>query len=409
MRILLLHQYYLEENDSGGSRFNEMTRIWSEQGHEITVLAGMMHANGTEKRPEYKGKLFVHKQNEKVSVWRCHVSEAYNKDFLGRLWGYFSFVFSSIWAGVFKVNSKFDLILCTSPPLFLGISAFFLSRLKGVPYVFEVRDLWPESAIDTGIVTSKLIIHFAYWFENQVYKRARLINVLTPAFSELLIQKKKVPTEKIIFIPNAADFSLSDDVMACFNPLEFRKNEGYDDHFVITYVGAHGVANHLIQLLDTAELLIDTNVLFQLIGTGMEKPMLIEETKKRHLKNVRFIDSVPKRDVFRYILASDLCTSVLKRIDTFKTIYSNKTFDYMACKKPILLVIDGVSRDLVESAECGVFAEPERPEDIAEKIRMYLINPSLLKTQGENGYLYAKKHFNREVLANEYLIHLRSI
>ena len=409
MRLLLLHQHFAEENDSVGIRFNEMTRIWSEQGHDITVLAGMMHANKTVKRSEYKGKYIVHKQHERVSVWRCHVSETYNKNFLGRLWGYFSFVFSSTWAGLFKVKSRFDLILCTSPPLFLGITAYILSRIKGVPYVFEVRDLWPESAIDMGIVTNKLIIRFAYWFEKQVYKRACLINVLTLAFRDSLIQNKKAPTEKIIFIPNAADFSISDEVMASFNPVEFRKEHGINDRFVITYVGAHGVANHLIQLLDTAELLPDTNVLFQLIGTGMEKPMLIEEIKKRQLKNVRFIDSVPKRDAIKYILGSDLGTSVLKRIDTFKTIYSNKTFDYMACKKPILLVIDGISRDLVESADCGVFAEPERPEDIAEKIRMYLKNPGLLKIQGENGYQYAKKHFNREVLANEYLLHLRCI
>lgn len=409
MKLLLIHQYFLEQDDPGGSRFNEMTRTWSELGHDVTVLAGMMHANKSEKIPEYKNKHFVHKQHDKVSVWRCHVSESYNVNFIGRLWGYFSFVFSSIWAGLFKAKGKYDLILVTSPPLFVGITAWVLSKIRHIPFVFEIRDLWPESAIDTGVVTSISIIKFAYWFEGFIYKRAKLINVLTPAFEKTLLEKKKVPAEKIIFIPNAADFSMSDEILATFDSKAFRIQQGIDDKFVITYVGAHGVANHLIQLLDAAELLRDTNVLFQLIGAGMQKKMLMDEAVKRGLKNVKFIDSVPKKEVFKYIIASDLGTSVLKRVDTFKTIYSNKTFDYMACKKPILLVIDGVSRELVETANCGLFAEPERPKDIAKKIRYYLANPELLKEQGENGYKYAKAHFDRTILATKYLEYLKSI
>lgn len=409
MKILLIHQYFLEPDDGGGSRFNEMTRFWSDQGHEITVLSGMMHYAKSEKLPEYKGKYFVHKQHDKVSVWRCHVSESYNVSFLGRMWAYFSFVFSSTWAGLFKAKGKYDLILVTSPPLFVGITAYLLSRFKRIPFVFEIRDLWPESAIDTGVLSNKVMIKFAYWFEAFMYKKARLINVLTPAFRNALIEKKKVPAKKIIFIPNAADFSLSDQLIVDFDRKAFRIEHGIDDKFVITYVGAHGVANHLIQLLDTADLLKDTNVLFQLIGDGMQKQMLIDETRKRSLTNVLFVDSVPKSEVFRYIMASDLGTSVLKRVDTFKTIYSNKTFDYMACKVPVLLVIDGVSRELVEQADCGTFAEPEQPDDIAAKIRMYLTNPELIKKQGENGYNYAKAHFDREVLATKYMENLKSV
>jgi len=318
-------------------------------------------------------------------------------------------VFSSIWAGLFKTKDKYDLILVTSPPLFVGITAYLLSKFKRIPFVFEIRDLWPESAIDTGVVTNGLIIKCAYWFEGFIYRKAKLINVLTPAFKTALLEKKNVPENKIIFIPNAADFSLSDEILANFDPKTFRVQQGIDDKFVITYVGAHGVANHLIQILDTAELLLGTNVLFQLIGTGMQKQMLIDEANKRGLKNVKFVDSVPKKDVFKYIIASDIGTSVLKRVDTFKTIYSNKTFDYMACKKPILLVIDGVSRKLIETANCGLFAEPERPKDIAKKIRYCLANPELLKEQGENGYKYAKAHFDRTILAKKYMEYLKLI
>lgn len=403
LNILLIHQYFLEEDDPGGSRFNEMTRTWTEMGANVTVLAGMVHANGKGKRAEYQGKWFVGKQHGAVDVWRCHVSESYNSSFRGRLWGYFSFVFSSVWAGLFKAKGKYDLVLVTSPPLFVGITGYLLSRIKRVPLVFEIRDLWPESAIDTGVVTSSAIIRFAYWFEAFIYRKATLINVLTPAFRDTLIDKKNVPEEKIVFIPNAADFSLSDTLLRDFDSKALRISLGIDDNFVITYVGAHGVANHLVQLLDAADLLRDTNVLFQLIGNGMQKDWLMDEVTKRKLPNVVFRDSVPKTEVFKYILASDLGASVLKRVDTFKTIYSNKTFDYMACKRPILLCIDGVSRQLVEEAQCGVFAEPEDAADIALKVRAYLNDHVRIAEEGNNGYNYAKANFDRAVLAERYL------
>lgn len=404
MRILLIHQYYLGKNESGGSRWNEMTRVWASLGHEVVVLAGMVHyAKGT-KSEKYKGRYFSFENYDaNIDVLRCHVSDAYNINFLGRLWAYFSFVFSSIWGGLFKTNGKFDIIVVTSPPLFVGITAYVLSIFKRVPFIFEIRDLWPESAIDTGVLTNKMIIRFAYWFESFIYKKAKLINVLTPAFRDVLINKKNIPESKICFIPNAADFSISEELLQNFDAKAYRKELGIDENFVITYVGAHGVANHLVQIIDTAEKLKDTKVLFLLIGDGMQKATLIEDVQKRKLKNIKFIDSVPKKEVFKYILASDLGASVLKKNDTFKTVYSNKTFDYMSCKKPILMAIDGVSRDLVEKANAGVFVEPENSNDFSEKIRYYMNNLNLLPEQGESGYKYAKEHFDRDILAKEYI------
>jgi glycosyltransferase involved in cell wall biosynthesis len=403
MRILLIHQYFLEEDDPGGSRWNEITKTWTELGHEIVVLGGMMHYNGTQKRPEYKGKWFKTNFQGKIKVIRSHVSESYNSNFIGRLWGYFSFVFSSLWSGVFKAKGKFDVVVVTSPPLFVGISAYLISRIKRIPFVFEVRDLWPESAIDTGVVKSKLIIKLAYRLEKFIYNKAKLINVLTPAFRDTLIEKKNISPDKIIFIPNAADFSLSEDLLRNFDAQAYKKEKGFEDKFIITYVGAHGVANHLEQVLDASMLLKDTNVLFLLIGNGMEKERLIQKAKELNIENVQFLDSVPKSEVFKYILISDLGASVLKKVDTFKTVYSNKTFDYMACKKPILMAIDGVSRKLVEDAEAGSYVEPENSLEYEKIIKMYLNNPELIKIQGENGYNYAKNNFDREVLAKKYI------
>lgn len=412
MKILLIHQYFLEKGDGGGSRFNEMTKTWAVQGHEVTVLAGMVHYATGEKQERYKGK-FIYKDNnfyENVDVVRCHVSESYNVSFLGRLWAYFSFVFSSIYAGLFITRKKYDVILVTSPPLFVGITAYVLSLIKRIPFVFEIRDLWPESAIDTGVLKNKQIISFAYWFEKFIYKKAKLINVLTPAFRDKLILEKNILKEKVIFIPNAADFSLAEKIQENFNAKEFKRALGLEGKFVITYVGAHGVANHLIQLVEAAEQLKDTPVVFQLIGAGMCKKDLQNEVAKRGLKNVIFRDPVSKQEVFKYILASDMGASVLKKVDTFKTIYSNKTFDYMSCKKPILLAIDGVSRDLVNDAECGIYVEPENIQEIANGIRKVLLLSEVeLKEMGESGYNYAKKYFDRDNLAKEYVREIKQM
>jgi glycosyltransferase involved in cell wall biosynthesis len=318
-------------------------------------------------------------------------------------------MFSSLYAGLFKVKGKFDVVIVTSPPLFVGASGYLISRLRGMPFVFEVRDLWPESAIDTGVLTNKLVIKLAYWVEAFIYKRARLINVLTPAFYTTLKEKKGIPEKKLIQISNASDFSLSEKLLNDFDREAFRRQHGLDGKFVITYVGAHGVANYLEQLLDAGEALSDTNVLFLLIGQGMEKDRLKKMAEDRKITKVRFLDSVPKAEVFCYILASEMGASVLKRVDTFKTVYSNKTFDYMSCKRPILMAIDGVSRELVEAAGAGTYVEPENIDEYNRVIREYLNDPGRIVKEGESGYRFAKENFDREVLAKKYLNYISEI
>lgn len=409
MKVLLIHQYFLEDDDPGGSRWNEMSKMWSTSGHEVTVIAGMMHAHGSKKKQDYRGKFFVKRQQKGVTVWRCHVSESYNKSFAGRLWGYFSFMFSGLWCGMFLVKGKFDAVIVTSPPLFVGFSGYVIAKLKRSSFIFEIRDLWPESAVDIGVLKNKFLIKLSYWFENFIYKKADLITVLTPAFYEILKEKKKVSVEKLCIIPNASDFSLSERLMNTFDRSGFRQFHDLEEHFVITYVGAHGVANHLEQVIYAAESLADTNVLFLFIGQGMEKEKLIKLAKIRNIKNVRFLDPVAKKDVFKYILASEMCLSVLKKVETFKTVYSNKTFDYMSCKRPILMAIDGVSRNLVQDAKAGSYIEPENTVAYNTIIRSYLNQPERLAIEGENGYSFARKNFDREILSKKYLTRLKQV
>jgi glycosyltransferase involved in cell wall biosynthesis len=403
VNILILHQYFLEEDGSGGSRFNEMTKIWCRNGHNITVIAGMMPDHTGSKRAEYKGKVLYKRKQGDITVYRCHVSRSYNKNFFGRFLGYLTFMATSFFVMFFKLKESYDVILMTSPPIHLGINAMLFSRLKKCKFIFEVRDLWPESIIETGVVRNKMLIWLLFRLESMLYRNAHMINVLTPAFQKTLIEKKNVPAQKVIYIPNAADFELSDTLLNTFDPSFKRKEEKAEGKFVIIYVGAHGLANGLGQILDTAELLSDTNVVFWLIGKGMQRGALIAESEKRHIANVRFFEPVPKNDVLKYIIASDMGVSILIKREVFKTIYSNKTFDYMACRKPVFMVIDGISRELIENADAGIFVEPENPSDFANKIRLYLNSHDKIKRQGENGYKYLKMNFDRQKLALEYL------
>jgi glycosyltransferase involved in cell wall biosynthesis len=284
----------------------------------------------------------------------------------------------------------------------------FLSWIKRVPFLFEVRDLWPDSAVDAGVLHNKYLISASLWLEKKIYEKALAIAVLTPAFTTVLTRRKRVPETKIILATNAADFELAERASTSVDIDKFRKKEGFANRFTVVYVGAHGPVNDLQTVLRAAEHLQNSTIHFLFIGDGMERANLVRIASEKGLKNVRFIGFLDKKSVFQYILAADAGLSILTKSDTFKTVYSNKTFDYFSCRKPVLMAIDGASRTLIEQANAGVYVEPENALDLARKILTYVNNPSLATTQGENGYIYAQSHFNREVLALQYLKEISS-
>lgn len=407
MHILLVHQFFLGENDSGGSRFNQFVKYWEEQGHTVTVLAGTVNYSTGQKDDKYKGRIITEENpSEATRVLRCYVSDGYNKNFIGRLFGYFSFNLSSTLA-LFKVK-KPDIILVTSPPLFVGITGIIGKFLKRKPLIFEIRDLWPESAIDTGVLTSKPIIKIAYLVEKLSYKAADKINVLTPAFREKLISRKNINPQRIVYVPNGADTDI-------FMPDEtvtwVREEYGLQNKFILTYMGAHGLANNLSSLLEVAKKIkeLDGDVHFMLIGDGMKKPELMEYAELNNLTNVTFVDAQPKNIMPDFCNSSDLCTAVLQDIDTFKTVYPNKVFDYMSCKKPILLGIDGVVRELVEDSNAGVYVNPNEAENVVKKILELKKNPGRLEQMGNNGYEFVIKNFERKTLAQKYTSYMEEI
>jgi glycosyltransferase involved in cell wall biosynthesis len=400
MKILLIHQYFLGENDAGGSRFNQFVKYWVNKGHEVTIVAGTVHYATGKREDRYKGKWITkEKQSDKVNVVRTFVSESYNASFLGRIWAYLSFAISALTACLFVIR-RHDVLIVTSPPLFVGLTGILTSIIRRIPMLFEVRDLWPESAIDTGVLKNKFLIKAAFAVEKLSYGVAKKINVLTPAFKSALIEHKKVCPEKICYIPNGADLDI-------FQPGEknnwVREKYNLKGKFVISYLGAHGVANHLDYILDVAKEGLDyKEIVFLFIGDGMERNRLLERAMKENITNVQFILSQPKSKISDFCNASDVCTAVLKKVETFKTVYPNKVFDYMSCAKPIIIGIDGLARQLVEESNSGYYVDPENIEEFKQTILKLYYDKKLCNELGENGYNYVKKHFSRESLAEKY-------
>ncbi|SDG37335.1 Glycosyltransferase involved in cell wall bisynthesis [Dyadobacter soli] len=403
MHILLIHQYFLEDNAAGGSRWNEMARVWVREGHAVTVIAGDVHYMQEQSGGEMREHFEIRENAYGVRLIRCSGSRHYHNCFAGRLLSYISFALAATYAGLRFANSSYDCMIVTSPPLLVGIPGLLLSRLKHIPLVLEIRDLWPESAIEMGVLKNKWLIRLSCRFEKYLYRKAKLINVLTPAFRERLIHDKGVEPGKIVMVPNAADFRLSERALHSVCTSGLRARLGLEGKFVIIYVGAHGLANDLMQLVEAATRLHGTNAHFLLVGDGMKKKMIMEEAGCRQLSNISFLAPVSKEEIIEYIVMADIGVAVLKKAAIFKTVYSNKTFDYLSCKKPVLMAIDGVSRELIERAEAGMFAEPGNPADMAEKIRLYMNDPELLHKHGKNGYRFVHTHFNREELAKDFL------
>ncbi len=398
MKILIFHQYFLGKNDPGGSRWNQFSKMFAKT-HHVVVIAGNVHY-ATGKRISTKRFLNKEKLSPNLTVFRSWTYAGYNKNFLGRLIGYLSYTVSSFVTGFFQKNV--DLIIVTSPPLFVGVSAWFLAKIKRVPFIFEVRDLWPESAIATGVLTNNILINVMYWIEKSLYKNAHKIIALTPAFKEDISKRFPEYAPKIEIITNGADL----DLMAPGPKNNWVRDQyNWQNKKVFSYFGAHGVANNLIQVINVAEKFRDRDdILFVLIGDGMQKEELKETARKLNLENIQFIDSVPKQKVQDFINASDVCMAILKKTDTFKTVYPNKVFDYMACKKPIIVTIDGITRKLIEDAQAGLFAEPENAESFKETVEKFIeLDDAELEKLGQNGYSYVRKYFDRSKLAKEYL------
>jgi glycosyltransferase involved in cell wall biosynthesis len=403
MKILVVHQFYLMPGQFGGSRFNEMARLWSEQGHQVTIIAGTVEYGNGSSRERYRRRWITKESDGDVTVYRCYVPGTYANGKLGRIWGFLGFTFSASTAA-FRV-ARPDIVIATSPPLVAAIPGWIAARvsLKPVPWIFEIRDLWPESAVTTGVLRdNSLLTRLLYRLEKWACRSADRINVLTPAFQDDIERRGLAEANKIVFVPNGAD---TEEFVPGPRDNDSRRQFGWGDRFVAMYAGAHGLANALGQLVEAAGLLRDRpDILIACMGDGPERRKLETEAAKRGLENIKFYGPQAKDKMPEIVSASDAGLAVLQNNPTFKTVYPNKVFDYMSCARPTVLAIDGVSRTLVcEQAEAGVFAEPENAIAIANALRMLADKPEECARLGQNGRKWVLANAGRDALASRYL------
>jgi len=391
MHILLIHQAFAALNEPGGTRHHEFARFLAERGHQVSIIASpVSYLTGK----NTKNKKIETEMDGKISIYRAYTYPALHKSFAHRLYSYFSFMISSFFISM-KIKN-IDIVWGTSPPIFQSFTAWLVSKLKRVPFLLEIRDLWPAFAIAVGVLKSKILISLSLWLEGFLYHHADQIIVNSPGYLEHVQSKGG---ENITLIPNGSDAAAYPPV----NTIKIRKELWWTDKFILLYAGAHGMSNDLPAILQAAKI-IESNESIKIIfiGGGKEKSNLIALAKSLKLSNVEFLNPVPKNKIFEYLQSSDACIAILKPIELYKTTYPNKVFDYMAAGKPIILAIDGVIREVVESANCGLFCEPGNPHAIANDILEMYNNRKELEKIGKLGKLYLEKNFNRIMIAGDF-------
>jgi len=392
MHILIIHQAFASLNEPGGTRHHEFAQLLSSRGHQVTVIASpVSYITGTSLTPTPLPK----GEGQGVRVLRASVYSAHHKSFVHRVFAFISFMASSFWLGLGVKNV--DVVWGTSPPIFQGVTAWALARLKGAKFLFEVRDLWPQFAVAVGVLTHPILIRMSEWLERFLYRRADRVMVNSPGFREHVEVRGG---KRVILVPNGADPSM-------FDPddegASFRTHFLLTDKFIALYAGAHGMSNDLGVVLEAAQILTDTNVQIVLLGDGKEKSNLRAQADKMGLTNVTFAPSVPKTEMAGALAAADACIAILKPLDEYKTTYPNKVFDYMAAGRPVALAIDGVIREVVEAAGCGLFAQPGNPSSLADAIRKLAADKSKARQMGLDGRKYLEENFSRAVIGEKLL------
>ena len=294
----------------------------------------------------------------------------------------------------------------TTPPIFQAVSAWFVALVRRKPFLLEVRDLWPEFGVSMGVLKNPVIIALARWLEKFLYARATHILVNSPAYRDYMIAKG-VPESKVTYIAYGTDVDM-------FNPSidgsSIRKELKLEDKFVVLYAGALGQANDLDTLLRAAERLKkEERIRFVLFGDGKERARLESEAKSKNLSNVIFAGTRPKKDMPLIVASADACLAILQDIPMFRTTYPNKVFDYMAAGRATVLVIDGVSRELIESSNGGVYVQPNDDTALAQSILALSNDSTRVKQMGSDARAYLVKHLDRRDKLNETLILLKSL
>jgi colanic acid biosynthesis glycosyl transferase WcaI len=411
VKILYVSQYFPPEMGAPAARAAELAQHWANAGHAVSILTGFPNHPTGVVPAEWRSRLrrltfhekVGHEKIGSVDVYRTWLWPLPNRKAHERMRNYASFCVSSALRGM--TLPRPDVIIATSPQLLVGLAGWWLAFARRIPFVFEVRDLWPESLAAVGVGDENSVLHRSLSaIANSLYRRADHVVVVTPAFKDFLIQNRQVPAEKISVVGNGVETDQFCPSTASTNRA-LRQELSADEKFVVCYVGTMGMAHGLETLLDAASQLQtqDPAVLFLLIGEGAEKDRIKVLAQSRGLVNIRFLDQQPREKIPAFISASDACAVLLRKTEVFKTVIPTKMLEFMSCARPVILGVDGQARTILEEARGGLVIEPENASALVKAILSLAGDRERARELGQNGREHIVSKFSRRQTAEEYI------
>jgi glycosyltransferase involved in cell wall biosynthesis len=399
MHILFLTDNFPPEVNAPASRTYEHCREWVKAGHRVTVITCAPNFPAGRLYEGYRNRLVAREHMDGIEVVRVWSYITANEGFLRRTLDYLSFMFTAVPASL--AVRRPDIIVATSPQFFTACAGYLASRMRRIPYVFELRDLWPESIRAVGAMREGTLLGMLERLELFLYRKAAAVVAVTHAFRDNLAARGIDPG-KVHVVTNGADLTR-------FRPMEkdraLEARLGLEGRFVAGYIGTHGMAHALETLLDAAALLQaegrdDIRLLF--LGGGAARQELVERAGRMGLANTLFLDSVPKSEVVRYWSLLDASIIHLRRTDLFTTVIPSKLFECMAMGIPVLHGVRGESAAIVEREEAGLVFEPENARALAGRIRELADDRDRARSLGRNG-ANAARNYDRRHLARQML------
>ena len=402
MRILFFSHYYTPEGNAPATRVSALCERWVRVGHDVTVITGAPNVPNGVVYDGYKNERKSEVING-VKVERVKTYIAANKGVVKRMLNFTTYFASSLWSSLWL--PKADVVIATSPQIFCGYAGVWYKRLRRVPLVIEIRDIWPESMFAVGAKVPRLGILALERIEKAMYRCCDRLVTVGEGY-RLRLAEKGVPEEKMSVVMNGTD-------LAVYSPREknseLLKKYGLDGKFVVSYIGTVGMACGLGCVLDAAEKVKvvgegeQRNVVFVIVGDGAARVQLEEEAKRRGLTNVVFTGRQPKSSMPDWVSSSDASLVHLKKTELFTTVMPSKIFESAGCKRPIIMGVDGFAKKLVMDAEAGLDMTPESAESLVECVKKLADDPALCCKLGENAYNNIAKVYNRDQQASDYL------
>ena len=392
MKIALLCHYFAPEPGAPQARLLETARRWSAQGHRVTVLTGFPNHPGGVLREADRGRLFREDRMEGIRVLRSFMYATPNRGFLRKILGHLSFMLTAVAIGGARARRP-DVIVVSSPTFFSVISAYLLALRWRRPFVFEVRDLWPAIFVELGVLKNRALLAVLTALEMFLYRRAARVVTVTEGFRRDIVSRG-IPEAKVSTITNGVDLALF--------PAR-RSDPAAGAPFRVLYLGAHGISHALGRILDVAERFRgDPGVEFVFVGSGAEKPGLVERAAAAGLGNVRFFDSVSKEDVPAWYSSADVCLVPLRNVPLFTTFIPSKMFEIMASAVPIVASVEGEAAEILLRSGAAIVVGPEDVAAIEGALRDLRNDPGRRRSMGDAGRRFVSRHYDRAMLADRY-------